>query len=725
MKKLLILLAMASSASGYAQLVGNGFSGSTMTTYTNSTVNDPIYIWCGNTLGAQQGSLTATPTSGTGPYTFSWFYHDQTNFSWQPLTVDAGVATSTLTNLASDGYRCEIKDASNTTTDCFVAWVWNLNTEVVASSSLSNCNNASLTSTVNTTGSFTYYNTPPPESLINANTEIQVCFNATHTWVSDLAFYLVGPPSCGSPTILLSLNPGQLGQNNICNSGDNVNNLCFSKTGGGNLNVCNPAPSTLSGNYSTYGPSSTPINWSGLIGCNAAGGSFAVQVYDCIAGDVGALTNATITFSNLTSYCGSPTTISYNSGAINSVINDGSCSAASASIFQVPVPPILSTPITINATTTLLWTGAGGIANPTSANTTASGLPDGVSNFTLTATTTYGNTTCSPPPSSTSVNVVRPTVDAGPDQTVCPGQQVTLSGSGAQTYNWNNGVTNGVAFTPGATATYTVVGIAANGCTDTDSVTVTLGGEPVVGAGADQTICEGQSITLSGSGADTYVWSNSVQNNVSFTPSLGTNTYVVVGTTAAGCQNSDTVIVTVVLSPVADLGSNSVLSGNPVLTVTFTNSSSNANAYDFNYGNGLQYHTTNLLETPSSSYQDPGVYTVILTASNGICQDTSQLQVTVIPYLPLSVVMPNIFTPNGDGNNDIFFARLENAVSLQVTIVNRWGNKVAEFSGLNGFWDGRVNGSLAGDGVYFYKYTATGLDGTTQTGQGNVQLIGN
>lgn len=934
MKKLIFLLTVVSSLYSYGQLVPNGNSGSSMTSYTNGASNDPIYIWCGTTLGAQQGSLTATPTNGTGPYTFNWFYHDQGTFSWQNLSVEAGVNSSTISNLASDGYRVEIRDAANTITDCFTAWVWNLNTEVTASSSLSNCNNASLSSTVNTTGSFSYYNPPPPKSLINVNTEIQVCFTANHTFVSDLAFYLVGPPACGSPTILLLPNPGAIGQGSTCNSADGVNNLCFTTVPSGNINVCNPSPASLGGTYSTYGPSNTPINWSSLIGCNAAAGGWAVQIYDCIGADVGALTNASITFSNLTSICGSPTSISYGSGAINSVINDNSCTAASASIFQVPVSPILTTPITITANTTLLWTGPG-VSNPTSANTSASGLPPGVSTFTIVATTSYESTTCQSLPASTSVNVIYPIVDAGPDQTVCMGQSVTLSGSGAQTYAWDNGVTNGVSFVPGATATYTVIGTAANGCTDTDDVlvtvnttipvsagqdqtvcvgqpvtlsgsgaqtyvwdngvtngvafnpastqtysvtgtdangcqgtdqvvvtvnplpvvdagpaqnvcqgtsitlngsgavsytwnngvtngvpftanstqtytvtgtnangctntdqvTVTINPSPTVNAGQDQavcqggnvtltatgaqtyswnngvtngvsfipgstttytvtgtaangcqgtdqvtvtvnpipsvsggtnqTICEGSQVILSGSGASTYTWSNSVQNNVGFTPALGVNTYIVTGTTAAGCQNTDTVVITVVLVPTAVLGSNSPLTGYPGLEVGFNNSSMNANAYNFSFGNGNSYSTTNILAEPDAVYQTPGIYTVILTASNGICEDTSHLEVIVIPFPPMNIVAPNIFTPNGDGNNDVFFIRLENAVSVEVTIVNRWGNKMVTFSGLNAFWDGRVNGNLADEGVYFYNYTATGLDGTTQTGQGNVQLIRN
>ena len=719
MKKLLIFLAFLSSLHIHGQLTPNGNSGSSVTSYTDGSPNDPIYIWCGNTLGAQQGSLTAAPTSGTGPYTFNWFYHNQATSSWQSLSTDAG-ATSTISNLASDGYRVEIRDASNTITDCFVAWVWNLNTEITASSGVFGCNNASLSSTVNTTGSFSYYNPPPPESLINANTLIQVCFTANHTFVSDLAFYLVGPPSCGSPTILLLPNPGVIGQGPTCNSGDNVNNLCFTNVPSGNIDVCNPTPTGLTGTYSTYGPANTPINWGSLIGCNAAGGGWAVQIYDCIGADVGSLTNANITFSNLTSICGSPTTFSYSSGAISSVINDNSCSAATASIFQVPVPTILSTPITITATTTLLWTGAGSIADPTSGSTTSSGLPAGVSTFTLTATTSYGNTTCTPPPATTSVEVVYPTVNAGPDQTVCLGESVTLSGSGAQTYTWDNGVTNGISFVPGSTATYTVTGTSASGCTDTDQVTVTVNQLPTVDAGPDQTICLGMPVTLSGSGGQTYTWNNGVTNNLSFTPS-GTQTYSVVGTDVNGCQDTSEITITVVPAPISSLSSD-ISSGMPVLTVEFYNNSTNATDYSFDYGNGQSFQTSDVSYQPTVSYGAAGVYTVVLTAGNGVCYDTSSVVITVF-YKPLIVTVPNIFTPDGDGVNDQFFITLENATSLEVIIVNRWGNKVASYSGINGSWDGKVNGSLAEEGVYFYNYTVTGLDGTTQTGQGNIHLV--
>ncbi|MEY4522042.1 MAG: hypothetical protein RIT10_1227, partial [Bacteroidota bacterium] len=142
---------------------------------------------------------------------------------------------------------------------------------------------------------------------------------------------------------------------------------------------------------------------------------------------------------------------------------------------------------------------------------------------------------------SQTVNVnTLPSVNAGIDQTVCSGTFVTLSGSGANTYVWNNGITNGTAFTPVSTTTYTVTGTnTATGCTKTDQVVVNVNTLPSVNAGIDQTVCAGSSITLSGSGANTYVWNNGITNGTAFTP-VSTTTYTVTGTnTATGCTKTD------------------------------------------------------------------------------------------------------------------------------------------------------------------------------------------
>jgi gliding motility-associated-like protein len=799
------------SFSCFAQITPNGNSGSSITSYTNGAANDPIYIWCADGLSNNTASLTANAPSGTGPFTYNWFFHDQSNFSWSPYFTETGIS-STVSNLPSDGYRVQIYDAGSNLVGCYIAWVWNMNSDVTANNTPTACNGSNLSGAVSVNGTFTYYNPPPPESLINSSTQITVCFSATHTWVSDLAFYLVGPAACGSPTILLSPNPGAIGQGTVCNSGDNVNNLCFTTSPAANLNVCDPAPSTLSGTYSSYGPSNTPINWSPLFGCNAAEGGWRVQIYDCISLDVGSLTNATITFSNLTSICGSPTSISYTSGAINSAINDNSCSAATASIFQVPVSPNLTTPITINASVSYLWTADQAVTIPgasSSLTPSVTNIPNGTTNFTLTATISFGTTVCDNSASVAFTNTCCTAVaSAGQDISYCSGGTTVLGATAepGMTYQWTPStglsdansaqpiVTTTNTGTAPITTTYTltVTNVTDGGCTDADDVTVTIlpnptvsagtyspvcedaplvaligtpvGGTftgtgvsgsnfnpaagtqtlmynytdangcvgsatatitvhplPVINAGVDVTICEGQSVTLSGSGGATYQWTGGVTNNIAFTPGLGSLNYIVTGTDANGCIGSDEVSVTVVVPPLASVSAD-VQVGYPVLDVDFTNNSTNALSYFWIFGNsqGLQITT---LDGQSMSYSGLGTYVVELTASNGICSDSDTLHILVIPFPDPIIYVPNVFTPNGDGVNEVWTIDTEWVSEMNILILNRWGNQVAEINGLTDTWNGKSKGNEVTDGVYFYSYRVVGMNGKELLGHGSFTLI--
>ena len=106
-------------------------------------------------------------------------------------------------------------------------------------------------------------------------------------------------------------------------------------------------------------------------------------------------------------------------------------------------------------------------------------------------TTNSGTNSCEGP--STEVTITfsaNPTVVANAStQLVCEGDDVTLTGSGADTYQWNNGVTDGVAFAATSTMTYVVVGTTAQGCSDTDSVEITVNALPNVTFGALDTVC--------------------------------------------------------------------------------------------------------------------------------------------------------------------------------------------------------------------------------------------
>ncbi|MGZ3866016.1 MAG: T9SS type A sorting domain-containing protein, partial [Bacteroidia bacterium] len=128
---------------------------------------------------------------------------------------------------------------------------------------------------------------------------------------------------------------------------------------------------------------------------------------------------------------------------------------------------------------------------------------------------------------------------------VCLGKTVTLNGSGGISYNWSNGVSDGVAFTPTTTVTYTVSGTDINGCTNTDTITVYVLSLPNVTANATATlICNGKPVILTGGGASTYTWTSGVTNGVAITPTVSA-TYTVTGTAANTCTNSASVTVNV------------------------------------------------------------------------------------------------------------------------------------------------------------------------------------
>ncbi|MBI2258918.1 MAG: T9SS type A sorting domain-containing protein [Flavobacteriia bacterium] len=147
-----------------------------------------------------------------------------------------------------------------------------------------------------------------------------------------------------------------------------------------------------------------------------------------------------------------------------------------------------------------------------------------------------------------------PVVDAGADFSVCEGQSTTLNGSGAANLTWSGGVIDGIPFTPLISDMYLLTGTDANGCEGQDYIYLTVDAVPVVDAGADFTKCFGEEITLFGSGADTYVWSNGIVDGVPFTPNLGLNTFALTGY-IGNCESTD--LIDVLVSPLPNINAGS------------------------------------------------------------------------------------------------------------------------------------------------------------------------
>jgi hypothetical protein len=168
------------------------------------------------------------------------------------------------------------------------------------------------------------------------------------------------------------------------------------------------------------------------------------------------------------------------------------------------------------------------------------------------------------------------------DAAICFGDEVTLSGSGASSYAWNNGVNDAVAFTPAGTLVYTVTGTDVNGCINTDDIMITVNPLPNVSANSSALmVCQGESITLTGSGAASYIWSAGVTNNVPFIPSSSGN-YVVTGTDLNGCENSDDL----------DIVVNPIPATSPVSGLSMVNCGSTSENYSVTPTAGSVYQWT-------------------------------------------------------------------------------------------------------------------------------------
>ena len=223
---------------------------------------------------------------------------------------------------------------------------------------------------------------------------------------------------------------------------------------------------------------------------------------------------------------------------------------------------------------------------------------------------------CGSASQTTTVTVLPiPVVNAGPDFSVCSGTSATLTATGNGFLTWTTpNVTNGVAFVPAATATYNVVATGFNNCTNNDQVTVTVLALPDVDAGADQTICSGESVTLNGQGAVSYQWTGGAANNVAFAPAT-TATYTVTGTGVNGCENSDQVTVVVNATPVATVSvvNDVTLAASPAgMNYTWINCASGTDA-----PNGSTANFTAIAN---------GSYAVIVTSAEG-CSDQSDCEI--------------------------------------------------------------------------------------------------
>jgi hypothetical protein len=273
-------------------------------------------------------------------------------------------------------------------------------------------------------------------------------------------------------------------------------------------------------------------------------------------------------------------------------------------------------------------------------------------------------------------------VSAGQDISSCNNQAITLNGSGAVNYFWNQNVSNGVPFTPASNGTYLVTGFNANGCSQWDETNVSIG-QLSINAGQDLSVCPGDTVTLNATGAQIYTWNNAVTNNQPFVATQS-GTYIATGVDGS-CTDTDTLQINVLPLPQINAGNDTVLCAGGLVTL---NASGGQN---YAWNNGIQ-NAVPFTALSSASY-------IVIGFSPAGCANQDTLIVVANPV------------PNVNAGNDV------STCSGQAVIL----------SGIGGFnlqWNNGIQ-----DGVPFYPtgngtYIVTGMsnDGCYGTDTLNVSV---
>lgn len=444
-----------------------------------------------------------------------------------------------------------------------------------------------------------------------------------------------------------------------------------------------------------------------------------------------------------------------------------------------------------NGATSYAWSPAASLSNPNIANPIANPL----------VTTTYrviGTSICNTDTGYVKITVNSITTNISDDTLVCVGSSVPLWATGGVTYLWSpatglsaTNIANPIA-TPGVTTTYSVLITSADGCTNTETVTVNIQqGLPVPSISADMAKCPLDPVILTVSGGASYYWYsnhtilNPNSNSITVSQPV-TTTYYVDVTNVCGTV-TDSVIVSV-QKPVAASAPDDTICYNDTISLwasggvnyywspaskVFNPTQSHTQAYPgsptvftvivednigcrdtayttisffpkpsidagpdkiVTYGEGVDltpihtpgtvywdYHTTLNCVNCIDNYAQPETtttYTVNILDEYG-CVASDKVTVSVDGVL----YVPNAFTPNGDGDNDVFYVKGADITEYQLFIFNRWGDLIFESTDMNQGWDGTYKGVRAKTDVYVYKVKYSDVDTPNQTRTGHINLL--
>ncbi len=318
---------------------------------------------------------------------------------------------------------------------------------------------------------------------------------------------------------------------------------------------------------------------------------------------------------------------------------------------------------------------------------------------------------------------------------ICKGTNTNLVASGGDSYSWTPSAglscTNCASplVSPQSTTNYLVTTVNANGCIAKDSVTVKVVLPFKMNYIKQAKLCAGESIKLSAGGAGTYEWwpKDGLSNIHSAAPVAKPEnniTYRVIGTDEKGCfKDTGYVTVSVNALPLVDAGEDKkITAGSPIDLIPTV--STDAIAVNWSPTSGLFRSSGNAITVKPLVNTE---YKVEVKNAAG-CIASDKVNVTVI-NAGGDVFIPNTFSPNGDGSNDVFYPRAAGSIKInRFKIFNRAG--VAVYEKINfytndaaGGWDGNFKGTRLASDVFVYAIEIVDADGKPSTVTGNVALL--
>ncbi|MFZ4456202.1 MAG: gliding motility-associated C-terminal domain-containing protein [Bacteroidales bacterium] len=177
-----------------------------------------------------------------------------------------------------------------------------------------------------------------------------------------------------------------------------------------------------------------------------------------------------------------------------------------------------------------------------------------------------------------------------------------------------------------------------------------------------------------------------------------------------------------------DKGTEDVLEGSGPFDVRFVGYANEPTASYFKWELATDDKFANVFTTFTDkefqfTFSETKTYYARFTVSNKFNSCTDSSQVFTIKVFESYLKVPRVFSPNGDGKNDVFYAEYKSIKSFHGWIFNRWGNELFTWTDPSKGWDGKVGGKYVNPGVYFYIIEAEGTDGQSHNLKGDINVF--